>query len=186
MTLMTFDPYKILLVAPDATDETISTSYRSLARKHHPDLAGESSTVAMSRINAAWELIGTAKARAAFETERRAQMRAVLPADPTPAEARAAATTPGFEPLPDGTGAAGRPPGRPSGSVLTFGRHVGWSIGEIARVDPGYLQWLEEKPQGRPYIDEIEATLRQLGWRHAQAEDGTPGQRRKRRRWLRS
>ena len=34
---------------------------------------------------------------------------------------------------PDGTGAAGPPPGDPSGSVLNFGRYAGWSLGEIAR-----------------------------------------------------
>ena len=34
---------------------------------------------------------------------------------------------------PDGHGAAGPPPGRPSGSVLNFGRYAGWSLGEIAR-----------------------------------------------------
>ena len=33
-------------------------------------------------------------------------------------------------------GTAGPPPGRPSGSVLDFGRFKGWSLGEIARVDP--------------------------------------------------
>ena len=33
----------------------------------------------------------------------------------------------------DGLGAAGPPPGRPSGSVLNFGRYSGWSLGEIAR-----------------------------------------------------
>ena len=65
----------------------------------------------------------------------------------------------------DGTGAAGRPPGRPSGSVLDFGRHLGWSIGEIARVDPGYLVWLEGRPEGRPYLDEIDSLLRRTGFR---------------------
>src|SRR5919204_81217 len=38
---------------------------------------------------------------------------------------------------PNGVGAAGPPPGRPFGSILTFGRPIGWSLGEIARVDPG-------------------------------------------------
>ena len=47
---------------------------------------------------------------------------------------------------------AGRPVDRP-GSVLDFGRHLGWSIGEIARVDPGYLVWLEGRPEGKPYVD---------------------------------
>jgi curved DNA-binding protein CbpA len=60
---------------------------------------------------------------------------------------------------PDGEGAAGPPPGRPVGSVLPFGRHIGWSLGEVARVDPGYLQWLAGKADGRPYQAEIEKIL---------------------------
>ena len=64
-----------------------------------------------------------------------------------------------------GTGAAGLPPGRPSGSVLAFGRHLGWSLGEIARVDPGYLLWLESRPEGQPYGAELDAILRRLGIR---------------------
>ncbi len=31
------DPYKVLGVAPDATDEQIKAAYRDLARKYHPD-----------------------------------------------------------------------------------------------------------------------------------------------------
>jgi hypothetical protein len=64
-----------------------------------------------------------------------------------------------------GAGAAGPPPGRPSGSVLDFGRHKGWSLGEIARVDPGYLVWLVEKREGQPYRSEIDTILRSLGVR---------------------
>ena len=33
----------------------------------------------------------------------------------------------------EGFGAAGPPPGRPSGTVLNFGRYAGWSLGEVAR-----------------------------------------------------
>ena len=51
------------------------------------------------------------------------------------------------------------------GSVLDFGRHLGWSIGEIARVDPGYLVWLEGRPEGRPYLAEIDSLLRRTGFR---------------------
>ena len=58
-----------------------------------------------------------------------------------------------------GVGAAGPPPGNPRGSVLTFGRHVGWSLGEVARVDPGYLQWLATTRDGARYRDEIDAIL---------------------------
>ena len=71
----------------------------------------------------------------------------------------------------DGTGAAGPPPGNPSGSRLNFGRYAGWSTGEIARVDLDYIEWLDRMPIGRPYRDEIDVILRRTGRRRsAQAE----------------
>ena len=77
----------------------------------------------------------------------------------------------------DGTGAAGEPPGRPSGTVLPFGRHVGWSIGEIARVDPGYLLWLAERPEGGRYRDEINRLLASMGMRTARPDPTPPWRR---------
>jgi curved DNA-binding protein CbpA len=71
----------------------------------------------------------------------------------------------------DGTGAAGTPPGNPSGTVLNFGRYSGWSLGEIGRADLEYLEWLDRMPIGRPHRDEIDAILRRTGRRRsAQAE----------------
>jgi curved DNA-binding protein CbpA len=67
----------------------------------------------------------------------------------------------------DGAGAAGPPPGNPSGSVLTFGRYARWSLGEIARTDVQYLEWLDRMPIGRPYRDEIDAILRSAGVRRS-------------------
>jgi len=67
----------------------------------------------------------------------------------------------------DGAGAAGPPPGNPSGSVLTFGRYVGWSLGEIARGDLEYIEWLDRMTIGRPYRDEIDAILRRAGRRRS-------------------
>lgn len=74
---------------------------------------------------------------------------------------------------PDGHGAAGAPPGNPSGSALAFGRYDGWSLGEIARVDLEYLEWLDRMPIGRPYRDEIDAILRRTGRRRSAAAAST-------------
>ena len=65
----------------------------------------------------------------------------------------------------DGLGAAGPAPGDPSGSLLGFGRYDGWSLGEIARRDLDYLEWLDRMPIGRPYREEIDALLRSAGRR---------------------
>lgn len=67
----------------------------------------------------------------------------------------------------DGDGAAGPPPGNPSGSVLTFGRYNRWSLGEIARADLEYIEWLDRTPIGRPYRDEIDTILRRVGRRRS-------------------
>ncbi len=64
-----------------------------------------------------------------------------------------------------GAGNAGAPPGNPSGSRVTFGRYDGWTLGEIARRDLEYLEWLDRMPIGRPYQAEIDALLRKHGRR---------------------
>jgi curved DNA-binding protein CbpA len=133
------DAYTVLGVDRNADDKTIASAHRRLARHHHPDLAGEGATRRMMHINAAFEAIRSAAARAEYDATR------------TPPQPR------------DGTGGAGPPPGRPSGSVLQFGRHIAWSLGEIARVDPGYLAWLAERSEGEPYRDEIDDILAAMG-----------------------
>ena len=65
----------------------------------------------------------------------------------------------------DGFGAAGPPPGRPSGTVLNFGRYAGWSLGEVARSDMEYVEWLDRAPIGRNYRQEIDEILRKSGRR---------------------
>ena len=64
-----------------------------------------------------------------------------------------------------GHGAAGPPPGRPSGTVLNFGRYAGWSLGEVARHDLEYIEWLDRAPIGRNYRQEIDEILRTSGRR---------------------
>jgi curved DNA-binding protein CbpA len=72
---------------------------------------------------------------------------------------------------PEGLGAAGPPPGNASGSVLNFGRYAGWSLGEIARADLEYIEWLDRVPIGRPYRDEIDPILRRAGRRKSAATE---------------
>jgi hypothetical protein len=75
----------------------------------------------------------------------------------------------GFDPTTmstgQGVGSAGPPPGNPSGSVLNFGRYLGWSLGEIARRDLEYIEWLDRTPIGRIYQVELDDILRSNGRR---------------------
>ena len=71
----------------------------------------------------------------------------------------------------DAEGGAGPPPGNASGSLVTFGRYSGWSLGEIARTNLEFLEWLDRMPIGRPYRDEIDVILRQAGRRRSGQPD---------------
>jgi curved DNA-binding protein CbpA len=71
----------------------------------------------------------------------------------------------GYDTLAAGSGSAGPPPGNPSGSLVTFGRYEGWTLGEIARSDLEYLEWLDRMPIGRTYQAEIDMLLRKHGRR---------------------
>jgi curved DNA-binding protein CbpA len=190
------DPYKTLQVDPEAEDEVIVAAYRRLARKYHPDVAsGPDAAARMAAINAAWGQIGAPSRRAAFDRERAASLNAaatpsaggVSPSPGTSAQrdpetvsrdwtSGRSSVGGGYDATmrtADGQGAAGPPPGRPSGSVLNFGRFAGWSLGEIARTDLEYIEWLDRVPIGRPYRDEIDAVLRQAGRRRSAEADAT-------------
>ncbi len=167
--------YSVLGVHQDADDADIASAYRALARVYHPDVVGDGGNARMSRINAAWDRVSTPRKRDAYDREigifpgRRAPRKTEpvrtnrAPGPLQPIEGTRAGL--GRHRRRDGTGGAGPPPGRPSGSVLQFGRHIGWSIGEIARVDPGYLEWLEAHREGALYLDEIDDALVKTGFR---------------------
>ena len=73
----------------------------------------------------------------------------------------------------EGLGAAGPPPGRPSGTVLNFGRYAGWSLGEVARHDIEYIEWLDRAPIGRNYRQEVDDILRSNGRRTSAKDDAS-------------
>ena len=56
---MTNDPYKVLGVSPDASDEEIKQAYRRLAKQYHPDTATDKKNAAteFARISAAYEIL---------------------------------------------------------------------------------------------------------------------------------
>lgn len=193
------DAYKVLQVDPEADPEVIQAAYRRLAQKFHPDRApGAEAAERMVEINAAWELLRDPGRRAEYDRARgtdaddggdgaRAHRRhdpRTAPGTPSPrppAEVSRDWTSgrssfgggydPGTMRAPEGQAAAGPPPGNPSGSVLTFGRYAGWSLGEIERHDLEYVEWLDRMPIGRPYRDEIDAILRRTGRRRSAATE---------------
>ena len=161
------DFYEVLQVHPRAEREVIRAAYRILARKYHPDHGGDARS--MMALNDAWDVLGDPARRAVYDASRAAGTGG-------PKSEPAAGRSAGDRAVPHGTtpygathsdrGAqaadpnhAGPPPGRPSGTVLDFGRYAGWSLGEIARHDSDYLEWLQRATFGRRLRAEIETLL---------------------------
>ena len=78
MTEEPADPYAVLGVDRDASDDAIRSAYRRLARKYHPDLyiwasSDEQIEAAerMRAINDAWEVLGSAAARRRYDEATR-------------------------------------------------------------------------------------------------------------------
>lgn len=53
----TMDPYTILGVSPDASEEEVRAAYRRKAQEHHPDATHAKTDEQMMMINAAYEAI---------------------------------------------------------------------------------------------------------------------------------
>jgi curved DNA-binding protein CbpA len=163
-----FDPYKTLQVDPEADQEVIQAAFRRLAHKWHPDVASSPEAAArMTAINRAWAILGDPDRRAGYDRDRRrgpAGNAPVAPA-PDPASPSGSRADPGLRRAAGSAAAETPPPGQPSGSVLNFGRYSGWSLGEIARTDIEYIEWLDRAPIGRQYREEVDAILRRTGRR---------------------
>ncbi len=153
------DLYKVLNVDPGADADVIRAAYRALARRHHPDVSADpAASSKMAELNSAFELLGDAERRAVYDQSRRALAattdkppgRPVAP----PAEVPAASPTINRQPLGARAAAQGQ-----SGTVLKFGRYAGWSLADLARYDPDYLEWLARTMIGRAYQAEIDKLL---------------------------
>jgi hypothetical protein len=65
------DLYALLGVDPGASDEAIRHAYRALARRHHPDVdPADDGSGGFRRIAAAYEILGDARDRAAYDRAR--------------------------------------------------------------------------------------------------------------------
>src|ERR1035437_506434 len=153
------DHYEVLQVNPRAEPDVIRAAYRILARKYHPDMGGDAGQ--MVAINDAWDVLGDPVRRAAYDAARSAGGDFQGPSAPKPQNGPSAPASEQARAAQPDTGHAGPPPGHPSGTVLDFGRYAGWSLGEIARYDTDYLEWLVRATFGRRLREEIDTLLRQ-------------------------
>lgn len=143
----------------------------------------------MVQLNAAWEMVGDPSRRAVYDRARGRAAETHRPSPESRQGDRGARSAPPGHPsrasgAPSYSASAARsngthtgrdsehpqtiqaeppsvgpPPGRASGSVIDFGRYRGWSVGEIARVDANYLEWLKRTPVGRRFVAEIDRAL---------------------------
>ena len=139
------DPYRILQVQPDADADVVKAAYRVLARKLHPDAGvplDEAGERRMADLNWAYGIVRDPIRRQVWESDRRRAP------PPTPAE-------------PSTHGAPRGPLGADGADLrLDFGRYEGWTLGEVVRRDPDYLDWLRRHASGARYRDAIDILLR--------------------------
>lgn len=146
--------YEVLQVHHKAELDVIRAAFRTLARKYHPDAGGTGAR--MASLNEAWAVLGNPESRAAHDAGLLAAIAADQPsaASESPGGIRGRRETGSSVPGRSGTAAPYEP-----GRILDFGRYIGWSLRELARHDPIYLEWLERTPIGRPLRNEIQELL---------------------------
>ncbi len=101
--------YEVLRVAPDAADEELRKAYRMRLRQTHPDTGGDAAEFV--QVQRAWELIGTADARAAYD------------------RGHGFGQNDSADYGPGGRGESWRPPSRPADTrprARSFGQPGGW------------------------------------------------------------
>lgn len=141
-----FDAYAVLQVVPNAEQEVVNAAFKALALKYHPDHdVTRRAAEKMAELNRAYALLRDPSSRAAYDRTRRTTIAGISVAH--------------------ATRAGGSPPPSVSagGSVLGFGRYVGWGLRDVARHDPDYLLWLSRHSSGIRYRTEIYSILGTMG-----------------------
>jgi curved DNA-binding protein CbpA len=155
----TRDPYEVLGVPRTATTRQIRAAYVDRARRAHPDLVGQRGTDVMRALNDAWEVLKDPSRRSELDATASSARREAAGARAADEHGHGRARGPVGGTKPFWTGAAGPPPGRPQGPVVDFGIFAGWSLGEIARRDRGYLGWLRDRPEANALRADIDKLL---------------------------
>ena len=141
--------YKILMLAENADQDIITVVHRKLAKRYHPDIDHTPEAARrMTEINEAYEVLSDPARRARYDAELAAR-RDRRSGDRVLRRQGDIAY-----------GGAGLPLGPPSGTIIDVGRYSGWSLGQIRRQDPDFLEWLARVPAGRQYREEIRTLLR--------------------------
>jgi len=79
---MSDDLYKILGIRHDADDKEVRSAYRRLARRYHPDTGKGSSGEKFRAVQHAYDVLGDAGQRAAYDRERERPPRRTMHPEP--------------------------------------------------------------------------------------------------------
>jgi DnaJ-class molecular chaperone len=132
------------MLAETADTEIIATVYRKLAQRYHPDVdPSDDAARRMMEVNEAYSVLRDPAQRARYDAWLASRRDRRQSDRPIKSHGEAA------------FGGAGAPVGPPQGSVIDFGRYRGWTLGQIKRHDPDFLEWLLRAPAGRAFRAEI-------------------------------
>lgn len=135
-------------VHPSALPEVVEAAYRVLAMVLHPDRSGTGDAAAMAELNWAYAILRDPERRMAYDSSR----------VPIPVAAPSGSSL--LSRMKEAVAAAEeRMPDNPARMVLDFGRYAGRNLGELARIDPAYLEWLRRHSSGVRYRHAIDAVL---------------------------
>lgn len=157
------DAYEILQIHPSALPEVVEAAYRALALVHHPDRNANHDNGAMAELNWAYSVLHDPERRIVYDRKR-------VPIPVAPIERSSL-----LERMQQRANAATEEPSSPAGAIIDFGRYAGMTLGQLARLDPGYLEWLRRHSSGARYRHQIDAVLGVLAARRASAVGDSGG-----------